>query len=144
MKKAFLVSTLLFLLQCTGNSQSAQDIIKIGEVVRAFSALGDKQDAAGLDKILHPQYRAVVHRALGSADLSLMDKILYLQLMRDKKIGGDTREVHLLQVDVVNNIASVRAVFQGKAFRFTTYISLVKLENGEWQIVGDMPDIAKA
>lgn len=36
-----------------------------------------------------------------------MDKVLYLQLIRDKKIGGDTREVQLLQVDVVKNIATV-------------------------------------
>ncbi len=144
MKKALFATILLMLTQLIGSAQSGQDLTKIGDAVRAFAAFGDKQDAAGLDKILHPQYRAVVHRAFGSTDLSLMDKALYLQLMRDKKIGGDTREVHLLQVDVVNNIANVRAIFQGKALLFNTYISLVKLENGDWQVVGDMPDISKA
>lgn len=63
--------------------------------------------------------------------------------MRDKKIGGDTREVHILDTEITNNIATVKAIFQGKALRFTTYISLVKLENGAWQIIGDLPHIEK-
>ncbi len=134
----------LFALAQFSYGQDSQDLTKIGETVRAFSLSGDQQDVGRLDALLHPQFRAVVHRAMGSADLSLMDKATYLQLMRDKKIGGDNREVHILQVDVMNNVAQVRAIFQGKVLRFNTYISLVKLENGNWQIVGDMPDISKA
>jgi Putative lumazine-binding len=125
-------------------TQNGQDLAKISGAVHAFSQAGDSQDAARLDLVLHPQFRAVVHRAFGSPELSLMDKSLYLQLMRDKKIGGDKREVHLLEVDVVNNIAQVRVLLLGKALRFHTYISLVKLDDGSWQIVGDMPDISKA
>jgi hypothetical protein len=72
-----------------------------------------------------------------------MDKALYLQLIQDKKIGGDAREVTLLQMDLGANVASVKAIFRGKALKFTTFISLLKLENGSWQIVGDMPEIEK-
>lgn len=125
------------------SAQNHQDLTKIDEAIRAFAKAGDQQDVRILEKVLHPEYRAVVHRAFGSPDLSLMDKTLYLQLMRDKKIGGDTREVYVLQVDLTNNIATVNAVFQGKMLRFNTYISLLKLENGDWQIIGDMPDISK-
>lgn len=134
----------LFAIACVGcQAQDVKDVAKIETAVRQFSTGGDRQDAVQLDKVLHPQFRAVVNRIFGAPDLSLMDKATYLQLMKDKKIGGDAREVTLLQTDVEGNIATVKAVLQGKALRFTTFISLVKLPSGEWQVVGDMPDIAK-
>lgn len=73
--------------------------------------------------------------------LCVTDKASYLQLIRDKKIGGDTREVHLLQMEATQNVAHVKAILKGKALVFTTYFSLVKLPNGTWQIVEDMPHI---
>jgi len=144
MKNAFLTTILLTMAQISGITQNSSDIKNISEAVHSFAQAGDQQDADRLDTILHPQFRAVVHRAFGSADMKLMDKATYLQSIRDKKIGGDTREVHLLQVDMSNNIATVKAIFEGKKLRFITYVSLVKLANGTWQVVDDMPDIEKA
>jgi len=141
-KNMFLLSMILAGI-FPATAQNATDLAKIEAVVTTFSNAGDLQDALKLDKILHPQFRAVVNRAFGSSDLSLMDKAIYLQLMKDKKIGGDKREVFLLQTDIGKNIATVKAILQGRELRFTTFISLVKLENGEWQIVGDFPEIEK-
>ncbi len=138
-----MILILMLLASFISQAQSTSDLDKIQAAVVSFAQAADQQDAARLDLLLHPQYRAVVHRVFGGKELSLMDKATYLQLIRDKKIGGDTRKVTLLQTDVVNNIAQVRAVFEGKELRFTTYVSLVKLESGEWQVVGDMPDIVK-
>lgn len=130
-------------IQFEGIAQNTSDLAKISEVVHAFSAAGDKQDASLLETVLHPQFRAVVHRFMGASDVILMDKANFLQLIRDKKIGGDKREVHILHTEITNNIATVKAILEGKALRFTNYISLVKLENGSWQIVSDMPDVEK-
>jgi Putative lumazine-binding len=143
MLKLMFSLSLIALIGMGCQAQDLKDVAKIEATVRQFSSAGDQQDAGQLDKILHPQFRAVVHRLFGAPDVSLMDKALYLQLIRDKKIGGDARDVVLLQTDVEGNIATVKAVLQGKALRFTTFISLVRLENGAWQIVGDLPDIVK-
>lgn len=143
MKKVLFASIFFMTMQLAGYAQNTSDLSKIAEVVRIFSTAGDQQNATNLDPVLHPQFRAVVHRLFGAPDVSLMDKALYLQLIRDKKIGGDKREVHLLHTEISNNIATVKAIFQGKMLRFTTYISLVKMENGTWQIIGDLPDIEK-
>jgi Putative lumazine-binding len=143
MKHFMIFMTLFVFCAAAVQAQTVTDLSKIEAAVRQFSAGGDKQDVAVLDKVLHPQFRAVVNRAFGSPDLSLMDKSLYLQLMKDKKIGGDQREVYLLQTDIGENTALVKAIFHGKSLRFTTFISLVKLPTGEWQIVGDMPEIVK-
>jgi Putative lumazine-binding len=143
MKKFMLFIAALLLGSASSMAQQITDLAKVEAAVRQFSAAGDRQDVASLDKVLHPQYRAVVNRAFGSPDLSLMDKVLYLQLMKDKKIGGDTREVFILQTDLGATSAMVKAIFHGKTLRFTTFISLVKLPSGEWQIVSDMPEIEK-
>ncbi len=136
-------SALLLMGSITAQAQQTDDLAKIETVVRAFSSAGDQQDATRLDKILHPQYRAIVNRLFGSPDLSLMDKALYLQLIADKKIGGDTREVFILQTDIEGNTAFVKAILNGKVLRFTTLVSLVKLPDGTWQIISDMPEIEK-
>ncbi len=136
-------SALLLIGSLTTQAQQTDDLAKIEAVVRAFSTAGDQQDATRLDKILHPQYRAIVNRLFGSPDLSLMDKTLYLQLIADKKIGGDTREVFMLQIDIEGNTAFVKAILKGKVLRFTTFVSLVKLPDGTWQIISDMPEIEK-
>jgi Putative lumazine-binding len=143
MNKSLVLCAMLLSGSLVSQAQQAADLAKIEAVVREFSAAGDQQDAARLEKILHPQYRAVVNRLFGSPDLSLMDRALYLQLISDKKIGGDTREVFLLQIDLLGNTASVKSIFRGKVLNFTTFVSLVKLPDGTWQIISDMPEIEK-
>ena len=130
-------------IQLLSTAQTGQDLTKINETIQAYSLAGDQRDIARLDTILHPQYRSLVHRALGGADLNVMDKVSYLQLMADKKIGGDTRKLHILHVDVNGNVAQVKVILQGSVLKFTTYISLVKMTDDNWQIVGDMPQIEK-
>lgn len=143
MQRMFIVLASLLLGTLAAQAQETTDLAKIELAVRTFSSGADQQDVGRLDKILHPQYRAVVNRLFGSTDLSLMDKSLYLQLVQDKKIGGDTREVYLLQTEINGNVACVKAILEGKVLRFTTFISLVKLPDGTWQIISDMPEIEK-
>jgi hypothetical protein len=145
MSKFLITALAAFLLAGGGlHAQSGGELRSIGTAVREFAAFADLQQAEGLERVLHPQFRAVVNRPFGSTEISLMDKATYLQLIRERKIGGDTREVHLLSVDIVNQNATVKAVFEGKALRFVTFISLVRTPEGQWQVIGDMPDISKA
>ncbi len=129
--------------QLISSAQNAQDLTKINAVILEYSQAGDQRDVARLDTLLHPQYRSLVHRAFGGTDLNVMDKSAYLQLMTDKKIGGDTRKVHVLHVDVNGNVAQVKVILQGNVLKFTTYLSLVKMTDDSWRIVGDMPQIEK-
>ncbi len=122
-------------------AQSSEDWDQIRTVVEAFSAAGDQQDAAALESLLHPGFRSVVHRAFGSEETSLMTRDVYLQLIREKKIGGDKRNVYLLQMDQLQNLAQVKVIMAGEKLHFTSYLSLVKLPDGRWQIVGDLPVI---
>lgn len=129
--------------QLISTAQTGQDLTKINAIIQEYAQAGDQRDVARLETILHPQYRSLVHRAFGGADLNVMDKATYLQLITDKKIGGDSRKVHILHVDVNGNVAQVKAILQGNVLKFTTYISLVKMADDSWRIVGDMPQIEK-
>ena len=141
MKTALFASFVLMLAPKATSAQTNDDIIDIEVVVQAFAAAGDLQDAQALEQILHPYYRSVVHRVMGSPDTKVLDKATYVQLMRDKKIGGDKRTVKILHTEVEQNTAVVKAVLTGQTLKFTTFLSLVRLPEGGWQIVSDMPQV---
>ena len=122
-------------------AQESNDLVAIEQAVRDFSAASDQRSPEKLEMILHPEFRAVVNRLFGSEEVSLMDKATYLQLIKDGKIGGDQRTVHILQLEVVENNATVRAILAGKAMHFTTFLSLVKNADGKWQVISDFPHI---
>lgn len=135
---------LFFLTMCLGFALPAQesaDLLAEERAVEQFSAAGDQRNAAQLEALLHTEFRTVVNRQFGSEEVSLMDKAVYLQLVKDEKIGGDEREVHLLNVEIVGNNATVQAVLLGKKLRFNSFFSLVKAADGNWQIIGDFPHI---
>lgn len=139
--KSLLSFFLMMSLGVTLGAQDNEDLVAIEAAVANFAAFGDQQNVAGLEGLLHPQFRAVVNRLFGSEEVSLMDKTVYLELIKTGKIGGDQRTVHLLEVEVVANNAHVKALFVGEKLRFTTFISLVKNPAGEWQVISDFPHI---
>ncbi|KAA3640200.1 MAG: hypothetical protein DWQ02_02405 [Bacteroidetes bacterium] len=144
MKKLFFTSLILFAAATAGLSQSSNDEAAITKIVHKFAMYADQQDTDKMDKILDDHFRSVVNQLFGSKEVSTMDKSTYLQMLSDKKIGGDKRQVSVLKVDQTANNAMVLARFSGKELHFTTYILLVKDVNGQWKIVNDMPHIEKA
>lgn len=143
MKKLFFVSTFSLFTFVTCFAQNGNDEKAISVAVHHFAANADQQDVKKMAAVLDDNFRAVVNRLFGSKEVSIMDKSLYLQLLKDKKIGGSKRDVTILTMNVTNNNASVKAQLTGKDLLFTTYLLLVKNEEGEWKIVNDMPFIEK-
>lgn len=140
--KKYVIITLVSLLTIPAMAQKKEEA-KVKAVVEQFAGNADKQDAAAMKSVLHDNFRAVVNRAFGAEDVSIMDKPAYLQLLTDKKIGGDARKVTFSAIDINGNNASVKAIFQGEKLTFTTYLLLVKETSGEWKLISDMPVIEK-
>jgi hypothetical protein len=124
-------------------AQSLKDLEKVERLVQGFNQAVDRQDPATLERLLHPQFRAYVHRLFGSPDLMITERNSYIQAIREKKIGGDTRAVHILHTDLNNNSAVIKVIFEGKELRFVTHLSAIKLGNDEWQLLSDLPEIVK-
>ncbi|MEL6863077.1 MAG: nuclear transport factor 2 family protein [Bacteroidota bacterium] len=119
------------------------DLQQINALVHAFVQGADERNVQQMDKVLHPEFRAVVNRLMGSEELSLMTKNLYLDLLKKGSIGGDKRTVYIEAIQIENNNAVVRATFKGEKLVFNTFLQLVKAADGQWSIISDMPHIAK-
>ena len=72
-----------------------------------------------------------------------MTKDLYLNLISKGTIGGDKRKIEILETDIVEHNASVKAILTGNDHRFTTYLMLVENSDGEWKVINDMPYVEK-
>ena len=142
MKSIFLTFSLL-IIGLPADDNISVDLEKISKAVHDFSSSADQRDIKNMDKILHKDYRAVVNRLFGSEEVSVMNKSLYLDLLKQEKIGGDSRSVEIQSIDVEENNAVVRATFTGKELIFTTFIQLVKDVEGNWLIISDLPRIEK-
>ena len=127
-------------------SPSAVEIEQIEAVkncILSFASAADAQDTKKLDQILHPSYRTVLNKAFGSDEVSVLSKDDYIGMAKAGKIGGSEREVHILSLDIQNEIARATVVLQSETTRFNSYFSMVRNAQGEWQMISDLPQIEK-
>jgi nucleoid-associated protein YejK len=131
---------------CSQNkSESTQTPPSVSEAQKAVEAAtmqfiegGDKSDFAALDAVLHTQYRVLMNRIFGDA-VTVLDKITYLQMIKDKKIGGVPRQTQILSVSVTENIAAVELTSNSAQAELHSYLHFIKEPDGKWRLVSDMP-----
>ena len=143
MKKLFLIPALALGLSSVANPNLETVHQQLTKVVEEYAKAGDNRDTKTLDQLLHTEFRSVVNRLFGSKDLSVMSKTVYLDLMKQEKIGGDQRKVEILNIDVMDHTAYIKARFSGKKLIFTTFLLLAKNADDQWQVVNDMPLVEK-
>jgi len=124
-------------------TQLNSDQQKVKNVATQFSQYADQQDVTAMSSILNEQYHTYLNRLMGGTQVKTLDKTTYLQMLKDKKIGGDDRKVTIESIDISGNNASVKIRMEGKKLNFASYLLLAKAESGDWQIVADMPSVAQ-
>ena len=125
---------------------SSPDLSQIEAVtacIHAFASAADAQDLKGLEKILHPSYRTILNKAFGSDEVTVLSKDDYIGMAKAGKIGGAERELHILSLDIQDEIARATVVLQSETTRFNSYFSMVRNAKGEWQMIADLPQIEK-
>lgn len=122
-------------------AQSEKEMVK--SVITQFVQAADLQDADQVATLLHEDFRVVMNQLFGSSDVSFMNKAVYVQLIRDKKMGGDKRTIDFVSVDVVNQNASVKVLLKGKTMVFESLLHLIKTPEGKWQLINDLPFATK-
>ena len=116
---------------------------QITATIEQFIKAGDARDVATIDNLLHPEYRAIMNRLFGSEDVATISKSDYLGLIKDGTIGGDTRQVNIVDVDVEIHNARVKAILSGNDWVFTSYFLLAENLEGNWKIISDMSHLEK-
>jgi Putative lumazine-binding len=141
MKNQFLI--LITIIMTSVSTMAQSDKVVIEQTVNQFAKAGDAPDVTQLKILLHDDFRIAMNRLFGSEKVDFLTKPAYLKMMEDGKLGGDSRTVKILSVDVTENNAAVKVSLKGKALTFQSYYHLVKNGTGQWQLINDLPFASK-
>jgi len=130
---------MIFGLALLSGYAQASDAKEINTAVSEFAKAGDMNDAEKLSGYLDTNYRVVMNRLFGSSEVSVMSREVYLEKIRTKEFGGDTRKVKVENLVVNGTTASAKVTMKGKKATFISLITLIKNAKGEWKLVSDVP-----
>lgn len=122
---------------CQNSLDAAPDALLAA--VRGFYAAGDAQDATALEAALHPQFRVLALDYPAPGQTGVIDRELYLTLIREKKFGGDPRTVTIDSVRLDGDrlaAVQVTASAQNSGLRFLASMTLVR-EGETWRVLQD-------
>ena len=138
-----LITILIMTMMINLTTHAQTDKASIEQLVNQFANAGDQRDVARLKSLLHDDFRLVMNRLFGGETVDLLGKSAYLKMMEEGKIGGDTRTVKILSIDITQNNAVAKVALKGKALTFESYYQLIKNPSGQWQLINDLPFASK-
>ncbi|NOS55262.1 MAG: DUF4440 domain-containing protein [Cyclobacteriaceae bacterium] len=141
MKNLVTILTLTMMPSLTTLAQTDKALIE--QVTKQFAKAGDLRDVAQLKNLLHDDFRLAMNRLFGSETVTLLTKSAYLKMIEDGKLGGDSRSVQILSIDITENNAAVKVAMKGKALTFQSYYHMVKNAAGQWKLINDLPFASK-
>ena len=107
----------------------------IRNAVEAFALAADQRNVQSLEKVMHGSFRTVF-KTRGKGGYNTIDKDSYINLVKDRKIGGVKRRLKIISVVEYDNMAMVRAHLSNARVRFESGYTLVK-DEGAWKIMQD-------
>lgn len=133
----FAIITLLAATISSFKSKSAiSDQEKVEACIRRFVEGGDHQDQEMVASVIHENFRVVLNS--GDGAMQLIDKPQYLSLMKQGKIGGTPRTLHIENIDVYGEkTAAVKVRLKSAKMTFYNYYSLVRVHE-EWKLIQDL------
>ncbi len=138
MKQTLLIA-LIIMTSITANAQ--KEVKAINHTITAFAQAGDNNDAEALAQHLDANFRIVMNQLFGSKEVAVMPREVYLEKIKNKEFGGDTRQLTIENV-VVNGLnASAMVTYKGSKMTFVALTTLVKDAGGTWKLVSEVPTV---
>ena len=122
------------------NAQSTNEKV-IEETIRKFALAADTNNADELASYLDINYRVVMNRLFGSDKIAILPKDIYLEKVRNKEFGGDSRKVEIESITINNTCASAKVTFTGSKMTFVSILNLLQDADGNWKLISDMPAV---
>ena len=138
MKKAITTGLIILSLSACAFA-GTNDKADIKKIITKFSKAGDNQNAAKLESFLDDNYRVIMNRLFGSKSVGILPKAAYLEKIKKKEFGGDTRKVTIKNITINGTSATAHVHYDGKKADFASLITFVQNEKGEWKIIADVP-----
>ena len=107
------------------------DEAQIQIAIENFARGADAQNTTLIATSLHPEAQQYFVGQDGLVRLSRTD---YFNMLEQKKIGGQKRNLEISSITVNENLAVASAAMWNDGVRFENYFSLMKI-GGTWQIV---------
>lgn len=111
----------------------------IEKTIQNYSIAGDKYDTDLLDSYLDPNFRIIMNRLFGSDEVLVMSKADYLQKIKSKDFGGDSRKIQIESITMNGTTACAKVSFVGSKMTFVSILSLIKDSEGKWKLISDLP-----
>jgi hypothetical protein len=129
-----IIGVLIMTLFASTAVHANEEVLK---TLQAYAQGTEQQNVELLDANFHPQFRVVAKTEDG---LRVIEKAAYLGLIKDKKIGGQPRELNITSLNVENGIAQVQLVLTGESSTFHDHLELINAD-GHWQIVHNLTQV---
>lgn len=141
MQKLKLTSIIALVLITTYGSAQSKEEKAIQSVIISFAKAGDNNAADELDSYLDENYRVIMNRLFGNNEIAVMSKSVYIEKIKSKEFGGDTRKLTFENILVSGSTATAKVIIEGKKMKMASLITLVKDENQNWKLISDIPTI---
>ena len=139
MKKIKIIAIVCAMFTTFNSNAQKNETKKIKEIITAFSKAGDQNNIKKLSFYLDDNYRIVMNQLFGSKKVAVISKSIYLEKIKSKEWGGDTRTAIIENIIVNGNTSVAKVTFKGKKATFISLINLVKNAKGEWKLISDTP-----
>lgn len=136
-----LILTLTLLMTMAQAQAKNDDKAQVAQTVESFAKAAEDQSTSEMDLLLDDNFRVVMNQLFGSDKVTVMDKATYLNMLGEKKLGGDKAVVKTESINVNGNNAVVNTVFKSDKMSMRLYLLLAKDVSGIWKIVSDLPTI---
>lgn len=132
-----LVFSVLLLTFAFGSAQESK--VKIKQVAAQFVRGADVQDGELLKEILEPKSLQYV---LVRGKLNTFSAKEYIKMVNDKQLGGKPRKITYRHAEFLGkNLAVVVLNAVSEEYDFLYQLSMTKLADGKWEIVGVTAEI---
>ena len=98
------------------------------QIVTAFSTAADARDTDTLERLLHPDFRAVL--TVGGGDALVLSRAAWFGMLRDGKIGGVPRTLRVERAEDDGPVSTVVAALDGASGRFASTFTVVRDAQG--------------
>lgn len=143
MRNLILMAFLSTISLLNAKAQNQKTMVKqIKETVTFIEEAAANRDVKQLAELLHEGYRVVANRFKGSKTATVLSKEVYLEMMKNEKVGGTTYDIQYNDIKITGHTAIVDLFYRSDiTLDMHKYLVLILDENNQWKVVSDIPII---
>ncbi|MEM7675861.1 MAG: nuclear transport factor 2 family protein [Myxococcota bacterium] len=135
----YMIAAVMLLLGA--ESSAAAPKAEVRRTVENFTKAGDQQNAQRVGELTSPDFR-VVFQVDDSLKTTVLSRATYMQMLRDRKLGGQPRTVEIRSVTIDGGLAHVRTHMKRQGAQFDGVMTLVHTDVG-WRLIQDAVRLTK-